>query len=106
MLQLLTMKDVRITVIRKAEYRDLIEKYEGQINSPCCVEEGDVFISKDANFPEGFCQSAWHDLYPFVFALSSGATSIYDNWMKNPHSAMISCNDGFRPVSFLLEVVE
>ena len=26
--------------------------------------------------------------------------------MKNKKSAMISCNDGFRPVSFLLEVME
>lgn len=30
----------------------------------------------------------------------------YDGWMKNPKSAMISCNDGFRPVSFLIEVIE
>ena len=29
----------------------------------------------------------------------------YGGWMKNPHSALISCNDGFRPVSFLLETV-
>ena len=70
------------------------------------VNEGEIYISQNANLPEGFCQSAWHDLYPFVFALSSGSNSIYDNWMKNPHSAMISCNDGFRPVSFLLEVEE
>ena len=26
--------------------------------------------------------------------------------MKNPRSAMISCNDGFRPVSFLLETMD
>ena len=26
--------------------------------------------------------------------------------MKNPKSAMISCNDGFRPVSFYLEARE
>lgn len=26
--------------------------------------------------------------------------------MKNPRSAMISCNDGFRPVSFLLEALD
>ncbi len=26
--------------------------------------------------------------------------------MKNPKSAMVSCNDGFRPVSFLLEALE
>ena len=96
------MKDVKITVIRKTEYKDLIEKYENTVNNPCCVNEGEIYISQNANLPEGFCQSAWHDLYPFVFALSSGSNSIYDNWMKNPHSAMISCNDGFRPVSFRL----
>ncbi len=28
-----------------------------------------------------------------------------DGWMKNPNSAMISCNDGFRPVSFYIEVI-
>ena len=100
------MKDVKITVIRKTEYKDLIEKYENTVNNPCCVNEGEIYISQNANLPEGFCQSAWPDLYPFVFALSSGSNSIYDNWMKNPHSAMISCNDGFRPVSFLLEVEE
>lgn len=100
------MKDVKITVIRKTEYKDLIEKYENTVNNPCCVNEGEIYISQNANLPEGFCQSAWQDLYPFVFALSSGSNSIYDNWMKNPHSAMISCNDGFRPVSFLLEVEE
>jgi len=26
--------------------------------------------------------------------------------MKNPNSAMISCNDGFRPVSFYLKRME
>jgi len=26
--------------------------------------------------------------------------------MKNPNSAMISCNDGFRPVSFYIETIE
>ncbi len=31
---------------------------------------------------------------------------VHDGWMKNPKSAMISCNDGFRPVSFLLETME
>ena len=25
--------------------------------------------------------------------------------MKNPRSAMLSCNDGFRPVSFLVEAL-
>ena len=29
-----------------------------------------------------------------------------DIWMKNKKSAMLSCNDGFRPVSFLIEALD
>lgn len=43
---------------------------------------------------------------PFVLALASGGENLYAGWMKNPRSAMISCNDGFRPVSFLLEAID
>ena len=42
---------------------------------------------------------------PFVMTLSHGGEDLYDGWMKNSRSAMISCNDGFRPVSFLLEAL-
>ena len=42
----------------------------------------------------------------FVMALAYGAEDIYDGWMKNKKSVMISCNDGFRPVSFLIEAIE
>ena len=38
--------------------------------------------------------------------LAHGGENFYDGWMKNPKSAMISFNDGFRPLSFLIEVVE
>ena len=33
-------------------------------------------------------------------------SDIYEGWMKNKNSAMISCNDGFRPVSFYIEVLD
>ena len=42
----------------------------------------------------------------FVMALACGGKDFYGGWMKNPASAMISCNDGFRPVSFLLEALD
>ena len=99
------MKNVRITVIRKNQYIDLIKKYENPIKNPCDLKEGDVFISKNAIMPKGMCASAWGNLYPFVLALASGGENIFDGWMKNSKSAMISCNDGFRPVSFLLEAI-
>ena len=38
-----------------------------------------------------------------LHGLHHGGGNFYDGWMKNPKSACISCNDGFRPVSFYLE---
>lgn len=67
---------------------------------------GDVFITEGDKKPQGFCESAWQTLYPFVKELVNGGGNFYNGWMKNPKSAMISCNDGFRPVSFLIEVIE
>ena len=100
------MKLVRITAIRKASYPDLMAKYENPIQHACEVEEGQVWIAKGWNKPDGFCDSAWDSISPFVMALSHGGGNFYDGWMKNPYSAMISCNDGFRPVSFYLEALE
>lgn len=100
------MKQVRITVIRKALYSDLIARYENPIEHACDISEGQVFMSNDALCPDGFCASAWGVIEPFVRELAEGGGNFYDGWMKNPKSAMLSCNDGFRPVSFLIETVD
>ena len=100
------MKKVRITAMRAARYDDLIEKYENPIEHACGVEVGQVWIANGFSRPEGFCDSAWSSVSPFVMALACGGSDFYDGWMKDPRSAMISCNDGFRPVSFLLEALD
>ena len=100
------MKKCRITVMRKANYYDLSEKYENPIDHACDMEEGQAFIANGWERPEGFCSSAWDTLSPFVLALSHGGGDFYDGWMKNKKSAMLSCNDGFRPVSFYVEALE
>ena len=99
-------KDVRITAIRKADYADLQERYENKIEHACCVTEGQQWIAREGRCPEGFCGSAWQTLQPFVEQLATGGGDFYDGWMRDPHSAMLSCNDGFRPVSFLIEAIE
>lgn len=99
------MKKIKITVMRKAHYTDLIEKYENPIEHACDINEGDVFICENLTKPDGLCESAWESMLPFVMTLAYGGEDIYDGWMKNKHSAMISCNDGFRPVSFLIEAI-
>lgn len=78
------MKKVRITAIRKTCYPELTEKYDNPIQHACDVQEGQVWIANGRAKPEDFC----------------------DGWMKNPKSAMISCNDGFWPVSFYPEALD
>ena len=100
------MYKLKITVMRIANYTDLSEKYENPIEHPCDMKLGQVFIANGWEKPENFCQSAWDSISNFVMTLAHGGENIYNGWMKNPKSAMISCNDGFRPVSFLLETLD
>jgi len=100
------MKKCKITVMRITEYRDLMEIYENPIEHACNLREGMTFIANGHQKPEGFCESAWETLSPFVMTLSHGGENFYDGWMKNKKSAMLSCNDGFRPVSFLVEALD
>ena len=100
------MKKVRITAIRKTCYPDLMAKYESPIEHACDIVEGQVWIANGWEKPEGFCQSAWDSVSAFVMTLACGGGNFYDGWMKDPKSAMISCNDGFRPVSFYLEALD
>ena len=100
------MKKVRITAIRQTEYYDLMEKYENAIEHTCDIRVGQQWISIDGKCPDGMCPSAWSSMQYFVESLAKGEGNFYDGWMRNPMSAMISCNDGFRPFSFYIEVME
>ena len=100
------MKKVKITAIRKANYTDLQAIYENAIEHTCDVQEGMVWVSVDGEKTEGMCDEAWKTMREFVEELARGGGNFFDGWMKNPHSAMISCNDGFRPVSFLIEATD
>lgn len=97
------MYKVKITAIRKTQYDDLIAKYENPILHACDVQEGQSWVSVDGQQPKGLCPEAWKSMREFVEALARGEGDFYEGWMKNPFSAMISCNDGFRPVSFYIE---
>lgn len=99
------MKAVRITALVQASYPELSEKLENHLDVPCTIALGSLWISQEAAMPEGFCASAWQSLYPYVFALANGADELFDGWMKQKGAALVSCSDGFRPLSFLLEVL-
>ena len=100
------MLKVRITAIRQTVYNDLIEQYENSIEHACDIRQGQQWISINGARPEGLCLSAWESMRGFVESLAHGKGNFFDGWMKNPMSAMISCNDGFRPFSFYIEAIE
>ena len=100
------MKKCRITVMKMSCYQDLIDLYENPIEHACDMKTGQIFISNGWEKPHGMCDSAWQSMSAFVMALAHGGENLYDGWMKNPKSAMVSCNDGFRPVSFLIEALD
>ena len=102
----MTMNKVRIAAIRQTVYEDLMAKYENPIEHACDVAEGRQWISVDGQCPDGMCPSAWGSMREFVEKLAGGEGNFFDGWMKNPMSAMISCNDGFRPFSFYIEVID
>lgn len=100
------MKDVKITVMKMVCHDDLIAVYENSIEHACDMQVGKVFVSKNGEKPTELCESAWESMAYFVKVLARGGGDFFGGWMKNKHAAMISCNDGFRPVSFLLEAIE
>lgn len=100
------MKKCKITVMKVAFHKDLAAKYENPIQHACDMQEGQIFIANGWKKPEKMCDSAWNSISSFVMTLAHGGENIYQGWMKNPKSAMISCNDGFRPVSFLIEAMD
>ncbi len=100
------MKKIRITVAKSVCHEDLMALYENPMENACDMEVGMTFIANGWEKPEGMCDSAWESMSAFVMTLAHGGENIYNGWMKNPKSAMISCNDGFRPVSFYIEALD
>lgn len=72
------------------------------------MKEGQVFYADYAK-PERFCDEAWKAIYQYVFALANGSNGLYfDVWMdtkKHPGIAIVSCNDGLRPVTIKIESI-
>ena len=100
------MKKVKITVMKTVCHEDLIEEFENPLEQPCEMTVGEVFIADGWPNLTVSVTARKDSMSPFVMTLAYGGEDIYSGWMKNKKSAMISCNDGFRPVTFLLETLE
>jgi len=97
------MRKVKITALRQTVYEDLMAQYENALEDACSMKVGRQWISIDGKRPDGMCESAWETMHEFVESLARGEGNFFDGWMKDPMTAMISCNDGFRPMTFFLE---
>jgi len=96
-------KKIKITVLKRELYQDLVDEYAADKNFGACpaVEDGQVYMLDGMDKPDKFCSWAWADIQRDVVALYSGASY---SWTK-PGVIISCCTDGFRPVVFKLELV-
>ena len=101
------MRPIRITVLQTSFNETLAEQY-GKGLSVCELHKpGQVFLSNGWQKPDGLCDSAWKCMESFVFALSHGDCDFFaGTWLKDRNTAIVSCNDGLRPVIFKIEPID
>ncbi len=99
------MGKIRITVVQRELYPDLVEAYGSpsmkEKGLPRCqtFEDGQVFeIEGSLVMPEGFCSWAWADLQRDFAMMLFGPP---DYWKDQPF--LVCCTDGFRPVVFRID---
>ncbi|MFH2110446.1 MAG: TIGR04076 family protein [Candidatus Bathyarchaeota archaeon] len=98
----MSMRDVRITVVKKVSNADIHGRYAVRGIPAACdtVEVGMEFISKGMAMPPNFCSWAWADIQRDVAHLAMGGDV---PWMKEKGTMICCCTDGLRPVVFKLE---
>jgi uncharacterized repeat protein (TIGR04076 family) len=95
-------RKLKITVLKRDLYKDLVDEYAVDKNTPAChaLKDGQEFILDSPNMPDGFCSWAWADLQRDVIAILFGANY---PWINKPNTIISCCTDGLRPVTFKLE---
>lgn len=101
------MKKIKITVVKTTFNEDLVQQDAREGLGPCTYNQvGQVFYTNGWQKPKGLCDNAWKSMMEYAMTPAHGGKNFYDGWMKDDHTAMIACNDGFRPVIFKLETTE
>ena len=101
------MKDIRITVVKNLLMEDLVKEYSVPGFGLCTKHQvGDEYLSKGGQMPLEFCEEAWAAIGRYAFALAHGAEGFWPGWIPERHLAVVSCNDGLRPVIFKMEVID
>ena len=98
---------VKITVLRRFSPSEVMEKSPATTVRPigACERfaDGQVFVvGEDCRMPEGFCTTAWNDIFGNVRTLAFGGSF---PWLKDKGIGITCCTDGLRPVILKLERV-
>lgn len=100
------MHKVRITILKTTFDSELAREYGAAGLGPCpMMKRGQVFYADYAK-PDGFCDEAWKAIYQYVFALAHGSGKdlfYFGDWIREPGVAIVSFNDGLRPVIMTLD---
>ena len=103
------MHKVRITILKTTFDSELAREYGAAGLGPCpMMKRGQVFYADYAK-PDGFCDEAWKAIYQYVFALAHGSGKdlfYFGDWIREPGVAIVSCNDGLRPVIMKLKATD
>lgn len=100
------MAKCKITALQKLYFPELEAKYSTSAGYGNCqaLEEGQVFYTTGPfgiDPPEEFCPLAWQSM-SLQCALMATSGEVFGD--KGTH--IVTCNDGVRPVIFLLEQVD
>ena len=88
-------------------FTKLADKYACKGIEPCDYNTvGQIFYSNGWQRPKGLCENSWKAMQEYVMTLAHGGKNFYDGWTKFEDVAIISCNDGFRPVIYKVEATD
>ncbi len=97
----------KVTVINRACNMELVNSYvKNPENFSACnlVKDNQEFIVVNPyEMPEGICAYAWADIRPQILTIASGGTF---EFLKEKNTALATCTDLFRPVTFKIEKVD
>ena len=102
------MAYVKITVLKIGFDVELAKEYGVDNLSGCSLHTvGQEILCERHYQPAEICGEAWKAMQHYVYALYHGSTEPFGkDWMKKSGVAIVTCNDGLRPVTFKLERVE
>ena len=99
-------KKVKITVLKVSFNEELAKEYAVEGYPPCLIhKEGQVMYSNGWQKPKEMCDYAWAAMRDFVLSIAQGGGHILGkgNWLKEKDMAIVTCNDGIKPVTFKVE---